>query len=247
MNISIAICDDELDVCSELEDFLNETAKKLRIKCDIDVHNSNKHLFKEMDAGTHYELIFLDIKFADDELNGVEVGNRIREVQKNNTVEIVYISWETKYCEDLFNIRPLNFIKKPITLKKVEQVVKKYLDLYKIRRSYFTYKKGHENHKVEFKDIKFVESYDKRVIIHFAKGKPDEFYGSLRDVFAEQLEQKDFLYLHANHAVNYDYIVKYSRTEMYLKGEKDPLAISHDRQTNVKNAYAEITARRVIG
>jgi len=244
MNLSIAICDDELDVCSELEVLLSDVAKKFKFKCDIDVHYSNVHLFKEMDARTHYDLIFLDIQFKDDDLNGVEVGNRIRDVHKNNAVEIVYISWETRYCEELFNVRPLNFIKKPITSKIVEQVVSKYIELYRVRRSYFVYKIGHEEHKVALRDIKYVESYDKKLVLHFASGNKTEFYGSLRNVYTEQLEGKDFLYIHANYAVNYDYIVKYARKEIFLMDMRSPFSISHDRQTPIKKAYAEITARR---
>ncbi len=114
MTLLVAICDDERRVSAELESILMKILGKLNIKYVIDVYFSGEELCREMENGAHYNLIFLDIEFSKDSINGLEVGSVIREVHQNNMVSIVYISWEIKHSMKLFDIRPLNFLIKQL-------------------------------------------------------------------------------------------------------------------------------------
>jgi len=243
-SIIIAICDDEPTTCSELEAHLIKELKKFDIKHDVDVHYTNKSLFRQMDEGTRYDLIFLDIEFANDEINGVEVARRIREVMKNDSVGIIFISWETKHNLELFDKRPLNFFKKPFDYPKITQTLEKYLELSRLRHYQFTYKKGHTHYRVDLKDIKYLESDDNKLIIHFGNRKSDTFYGSINKEFDKQLKGHDFIRIHMSYAINFDYILNYKRKEILLKDMDFPLQVSQDKQTSVKKEYMEIALRR---
>ena len=91
MKTFVAICDDENRVASELEQILIDIFSSLGIKYEIDVLYSGLKLKKELESGSHYDIIFLDIEFAKEEINGVEIGRLIRDAHKNNTVAIVFI------------------------------------------------------------------------------------------------------------------------------------------------------------
>jgi DNA-binding LytR/AlgR family response regulator len=49
-----------------------------------------------------------------------------------------------------------------------------------------------------------------------ADGKKEEFYGTLKEIFTEQLQRFDFLLIHASYAVNYDYIAAIKYGEVVL-------------------------------
>ena len=243
--IRIAICDDEKNIGAALERTLIDIFGKLGIKYDIDVFFTGKELFNKMEAETSYNLIFLDIEFAKNEVNGVEVGRQIREVYQNYLASIVYISWEKKYVMQLFDIQPLNFLIKPLQNDKIEEVIKTYLKITKHWSGEFFYKIGHETFKVQIKDIIYLESNDKKICMRHANGNKIEFYKSIKEAYAEQLSKFDFLFIHNAYIVNYDYITSLKFSEVILADEVTSLPISKHRRNEVRERYFEIMKKRM--
>jgi len=244
--LMIAVCDDEQKINAELESDLINILANLNIKSEIDVYFSGSELCGKIASGTYYDLIFLDIEFAKNEINGVEVGRFIRDTHQNNTVSIVYISWEKKYSMQLFDIRPLNFLIKPLMYEKIEQVVKTFLKISGLRTEVFIYKSGHDTCKVQMKDIVFVESNDRKLILHIIGGRKEEFYGALRDVYEQQLKKFDFLFIHASYVVNYDHVTAIKYSQLFLTDNKTPIPISQNKRNEVRERYYEIMKRRNI-
>ena len=242
--LNIAVCDDEQKIGTELENFLIDILDKLNVEYEIDVFISGEKLYQHMEAGTHYDLIFLDIEFAKNEINGVEVGRLIRNAHQNNLVAIVYISWEQKYSMQLFDIRPLNFLIKPLKHDKIEHTVRTYLKISGRQMGAFTYKIGHDTFKAQIKDIVYLESRDRKLILHLANGKNVEFYGSLKEVYEKQLKGLDFLFIHASYVVNFDYITSIKYNQLILTGVLTPLPISQAKKNEVRKCYYSIMKRR---
>ena len=240
----VAVCDDETKIGAELERILVDILDKLNIKHEIDVFFSGNELYEKMEEGAHYDLIFLDIEFAQSEINGVEVGRLIRDVHQNYLASIVYISWEKKYALQLFEIQPLNFLVKPLKCEKVEDVVRKYLKISGLWSGVFTYKVAHDTLKVQIKDIVYLESYDRKLVMHLADGRKEEFYGSLKEAYNEQLKRFDFLFIHNSYVVNYDYVAALKFDQVILANNETPLPISKHRRNEVRESYYEIMKRR---
>jgi len=258
--IHIAICDDETKIGAELEDALAEIFGKLNITYDIDVFFCCGEFYKKIETGTHYDLIFLDIEFVQGNATGagrspngellahatgIEVGRLIRDTLQNHLSSIVYISWEKKYALQLFDIQPLNFIVKPLRHEKIEEIVRKYLKIAGLWSGEFTYKIGHDTFKAQVKDIVYLESYDRKLVLHLAGGKQEEFYGSIKEAY-EQLKRFDFLFIHKSYVVNYDYITALKFNQVSLIGSQMPIPISKHRQTEVRERYYEIMKRRMM-
>ena len=242
--VTIAICDDEVRIGADLEHILLAVFDGLNIKCEIDVFLSGDEFIKRLEAGTHYDLIYLDIEFAKEEINGVEVGRLIRDVFQNNTTSIVYIAWEKKYAMQLFDIRPMNFLLKPLEFEKIEHTIKTYLKITELMAGDFVYNKGHDTFKVQLKDICWLENKGRKVIIHFADGTKEEFYGSLKEVYKEQLCKFDFMFIHASYVVNYDYVSAMKFNQLTLANNPTPLPISPNRRNAVREVFVAITKRR---
>jgi len=242
--IMIAICDDDLNIGAELERTFIDIFGKLSVKYKIDVFFSAEELYKTITSGSHYDLIFLDIEFAQNEINGVEVGRLIRNERSNYIVSIVYMSRVKTYALDLFDLQPFNFLIKPLKYEKIDEVIRKYLKISGIWSEIFTYKIGHDIFKVQIKDIMYIESYNKKLVLHLADERKEEFYGSIKEVYREQLERFDFLFIHASYIVNYDYITAFKINQVTLVHSVTPLPISKHRLDEVRTRYYEITKRR---
>ncbi|MCL2204876.1 MAG: LytTR family DNA-binding domain-containing protein [Defluviitaleaceae bacterium] len=244
--IMVAVCDDDTKIGAELESTLIDIFGNMQVEHDIDVFFAGEALCRRMEAGAHYDLIFLDIEFAKNEINGVEVGRLIREAQENNRVSIVYISRERDYAFQLFEIRPLNFLIKPLEYAAIEKTMKTYLKIAGFWSGEFSYSIGRDTFKVKIKDILYIESRNKKLILYFANGKIVEFYGSLKEIYHEQLKKFDFLFIHASYVVNFDYVSAIRYSQLSIADNAIPLPISQGRRNEIREKYLEIMKRRRV-
>jgi len=245
--VHIAICDDEKQIGADLERTLLGIFAEQGINAEVDVYFSGEELCRKMEASAHYDLIYLDIEFAKQEINGVEVGRLIRETHNNNMVDIVYISWGKAYAMELFDIRPMNFLVKPLEHDKVEGTVNTYLMLSKLREGEFVYKSGHGTVMLQLNDIVYFENSGKKIIAHLADGGWNEFYGSLKAVYDEQLKKSDFLFIHASYAVNYNYVTEIRFTQLTLRNSPTPMTISKSKREEVRRRYHGMLRKRGRG
>ena len=244
--VTIAICDDEVKIGADLERALIDILGKLNIKYEIDVFFGGAEFVCHLESGMHYDLIFLDIEFDEEEINGVGVGRLIRDSHLNNITSIVYISWEKKYAMQLFSIRPMDFLVKPLECEKIEHVVKTHLNLAGLWARVFAYKKGHNSVKVKINEIAYVESRDRKLILHLVDGREEEFYGSLKEVYEGQLKKLDFLFIHASYLVNYEHVASMKYDQLFLMNRVTPLPISQNKRNAVRERYYEIIKGRRV-
>jgi len=246
--IKIAVCDDEKQTTAELEHILTDILGGMNLDHEIACFLSGNELCHTLETGVRYDLIFLDIEFSKNEINGVEAGRLIREAHHDNTASIVYISWAKRYAMQLFQIRPLDFLIKPLSREKIEKTIKTYIKIAALSaggKGEITYKKGHATHNVRIRDIIYLEARDRKVIIHRSDGTEDDFYGALKDVYEEQLKENDFLFIHASYAVNYDYVTVVKYNAFHVVGSLAPLPVSRNRKDEVREQYSAIMKRRM--
>jgi len=244
--VRIAVCDDEKEIIAELELTLADILDGMDVDHKIDVYHSGVDLCSALKTGFRYDLIFLDIAFSENEINGVETGWMIREIHNDNAVSIVYISWIERYAMHLFKIRPMDFLIKPLTRGKIQTAVETYFRI--ISPPWgdveFVYKKGHATHSVWLKEIVYLEARDRKVVLHLCNGTKDDFYGNLKDTYENQLKEYDFLFIHASYAVNYDYITAIKYSDLHITDSQSPLPVSQSRRNEVRERYTAIMKRR---
>lgn len=207
--LCIAICDDEEIFCSQLErELLNSAGQE---KLNIEVFYSCEKLYEELQKGTYFDLIFLDIEFQF--MNGVDMGKRIREELENERVQIVYVSGRESYAMELFEVRPMNFLIKPISPEAVRACVEKAGKLADTYDLYFEYKAGAAYFRIPYGEILYFESDNRKIRIHTRHGV-NELYGKLDDT--EQAAPAEFLRIHQSYLVNRMYITYWKAAEVIL-------------------------------
>jgi len=103
--LKIAICDDEQIVCADIEKIILDFKKESGLDLEVEVFNSGTDLFKFIENENTFDLIFLDIEMQD--LNGIQIGIKLRNELEDYVTKIVYISSKDNYDRQLFEVQPI--------------------------------------------------------------------------------------------------------------------------------------------
>ena len=85
---NIGICDDDKNMCCELESMLIDIFREFSVHVEIEPWYSGETLCKHLEMGNAFDLLFLDIELLT--LNGVEVGKFIRESLNDVKTKIIF-------------------------------------------------------------------------------------------------------------------------------------------------------------
>ena len=232
--MNIAICDDQLDICGQLELLVEKILKNKKVKYNIDVYSSGMELCKEM-SETEYQLVFLDVEMP--EKNGVEIGRYIREKLKTEKIQIVYISSKEESAMSLFELRPINFLIKPLRMEQIEKVIDKYMVVSEIHNYFFEWQKGKEHYKIPMDKINYFEISGRKIHM-LAENMQAEFYGSIEEI-NDRLNKEKFLFIHKSTIVNYDYVKKISYEQVEMVDGR-VFSISQSRRKSIKKQLEKI-------
>jgi len=235
----IAICDDEPLICSQIERIVLDYGRKIFQNIEVDVYFSGEELYQYLENGTYYDMIYLDIELK--KINGIDVGKRIRNDLKNDAVLIVYISGKDSYAMDLFDVRPMHFLVKPITAERILKVLEKGLELSNKLCQTFQYQKGHHICKVALKDILYFESLDRKVRMVTLEGE-EIFYGALSDIFLK-IGKYGFFSCHKSYLVNYHHVIKFEYEKLMMKDGMS-LSISQPKRKSIREMQMRLEMER---
>jgi DNA-binding LytR/AlgR family response regulator len=202
--IRIAIVDDECYLCSYIEKVLLAYNRVSTYDFNIEVFKSGEDMFQYIDKFQNFDLIFLDIEMEG--FNGVEIGKIIRGHYRNNITQIVYITACEGYERQLFQVRPMDFLEKPLTNSVIVETVEKYIRLYANMEQLFAFTYHRKQMKVPYKEIVYFKSDDKKIEMYM-EDKSYCFYGKLNDIVSRL--PCEFIIIHKSYIVNRMYIKKY--------------------------------------
>lgn len=227
--IQIAICDDDIEVIETLNATIEDICKKHSLGIEIEKYSSSSELISEISNGNSYDLIFLDIQMPN--YDGVSVGKYIREELDDNITQIVYISSETKYALELFKIRPLDFVIKPIKYEQIDRVMKLAGKLIATSKELFEYTNKDGSHRIEFSKILYFYSEARKIIIVTTSEKI-EFYDNIDKIF-DRVKIYNFIHIHKSYVVNESHIVQYKNNSVIMSDGIE-LPISRSKKAEVK-------------
>lgn len=217
----IAICDDDNFLCADLEKSLISIARKNGWAVVIDVFYTGEGILKEFEQTLPYDMILLDIEFPN--IDGITVARKIRDFYQDESVQIVFLSGKSQYAMQLFEVRPMNFLVKPVNLIKLEAVLGKGISLSQKLQMDFHYKKKNEYYRIAVKEILYFQNLEKEVIMVTLRGR-EQFYDSLKRI-EKELEQYDFFMPHKSYLVNYRHVAVFSYEQLIMvNNERIPIA-----------------------
>lgn len=230
--IKIAICDDEITICSNLESIVGTYLRSRNIQFKIDIFYSAESILESMNRDFSYDILFLDIEMQG--LSGIDFGKKLRTDMRNEVLKIIYISWEASYAMNLFEVRPMDFMIKPLTEDKVHKVLDVAIVLIDREMQYFHYQRSNYHEKVLLREILYFESINRKIVMHTVH-KKIEFYGRLDDVVSKT-DGKYFWRIHKSFLINHLYIKRLEFKQVLMINDVI-LKISRDQQSTIRDMY----------
>ena len=112
--MKIAVCDDDKLLTGEIDGQLQRIQQKMGISFETDIFFDGETLWEAIEKHGSYDIIYLDIEMEN--MDGITVARKIRE-QDPYTI-LLFVSSYDSYYEQLFEVEPLRFLRKPINPEK---------------------------------------------------------------------------------------------------------------------------------
>ena len=156
----ILICDDEQSIVKQLEKYIAEFFKHMKIKVpELQSYNSGESLLSDMG---NKDIVFLDIELPG--LDGIFVGRELKE--KNRNVIVFVITSYAEYLDDAMRFHVFRYLSKPLDKQRLFQNMKDALQLYNSTNTKIPIETKEGISSCSASEIIFVEAHGHTVTVH---------------------------------------------------------------------------------
>jgi two-component system, LytTR family, response regulator len=215
MSLKCMIVDDEPAAVNLLEALIAQaTSWQLAAKC----YNALEAIafLKDNDV----DLIFMDISMP--QVNGIELAGLLSPEKR-----IVFTTAHSEYAAESYSFNTIDYLLKPITLKRFLAAVVKIEDHFKVHkeedildREYFFVKSGKEHRKILLNDILFFESQKEYVRVVTAAFEVLT-YRRLKDIEAQL--SMPFVRVHQSFIVNMRQMTRIQDNHVHIGDKRIPV------------------------
>ena len=203
--MKIAVCDDDKAAREHIVSLIKEQIQDAEVAA---FENGEAMLKSKGD----FDISFLDVEM--EKLSGMDIAEHIRQEQEKKSKTksiIIFVSGYDKYVNDAFDVSAFHYLLKPINEEKfrivLERALKELAATEKRTKRYILIRNSGVQKKVYIKDIYYIESANKKVIIHTKTGIL-ESYGKMEEL--EQMTGSAFYRCHRCYLVNMEKIASYN-------------------------------------
>lgn len=229
--MKIAVCDDDKAAREHIVSLIKEQEGS----AETAVFASGEEL---LDAGRDFDILFLDVEMAN--VSGIDAAKRIRRRQEKEgraKSVIIFVTGYEKYVYDAFDVSAFQYLIKPLEKKRFTAVFrrawKEALALREREEKYLFVKSGGVRKKVFLKDLFYIESANRKVILHTEAGIV-ETYGKMYEW--EQAAGDGFYRCHRCYLVNMEKIVSYG-TDTIEVANGDKLLLAQKKYASFVKRY----------
>lgn len=215
----IAICDDEQSLVVELKKNLKRYADETeKTFCFFEFYDGTELLENYQ---PDFDLIFMDIKM--EKLNGLKTAEEIRKI--DSTVGLFFLTSLSQYVWKGYEYGAINFLLKPVKYCRLKMELDRFFSRYQGREEpYISFSNDAGKFKVLYKNLRYVETAKRNVLIHFESGE-QVIYKSMKEIALLLETQRQFVRCHASFIVNMAYVKSVENLEAVLTtGERVPIS-----------------------
>ena len=227
--MKIAICDDDDRIIEQIEQYM-ETINDKSLEYEVFFCAEElKQYLTEQDV--NFDVYILDIEMK--EMSGIDFAKKIRE--KNLDSLIIFMTSYSQYVFDVFDAITFDFIEKPLTFEKMENMLekaKRYLGMAQ-KRFVFSYRKN--SYSIAFSNILYLEKEGRKVWIYTIGENMYQANMTLEEIWS-QLDDEMFGLLNKSLMVNISKIEGIVGENVILQGDKK-LYVSRDYKNSLKKKH----------
>lgn len=230
--LRIAVCEDDKSDITQFRHSLDEVIDNFALKCKIEYFFSGRRLLSAMAEGKKFDLVILDIMM--DEMDGIETAKRISGYLPD--AEIAFFSSCRDFGPEAFSLKALHYLLKPVTTRKLEDLLYRYAEKKKNPISFLTIQAGERIFKFPVHRIQKLQSSNKGVDVYMSGTKEPQWIPASLIRIQEQIHDKRFLNIARGLIVNMDYILCIDKELCRFKDGTSSL-ISRKTRQEVRKAY----------
>lgn len=228
----IGICEDQTELRVDLRKKIEK--QNLSFPYQVFEYASGEEM---LNSGIAFDLVFLDIEL-EEEINGLEIAQNLQ--QRFPDIMIVFVSGYTKYVPSAFHLKAFQFLLKPVDDALFAEEFLRCVKHYRMEHDLFRILTEGEVIEVPMKEILYIESDGRKILIHLRSGKCYEMYGKIGEQ-EEKLAVHHFIRVHKSYLVNCKYIKKLNDETVIVSksrtGEELVLPVSRRCRANVRGKY----------
>lgn len=181
-----------------------------------------------LSAKIDFDLVFLDIELESN-LTGLEVAKQLQNQLPD--IILVFVSSYTKYISSALHLRTFQFLLKPVDDSLFQEEFERCINQYRGEHNLFHIYQDGEVIDIEMRDIIYIGSNKRKLLVYDRRGKVYEMYGKISEQ-EERLAIHHFIRVHKSFIVNFRYIKKIKSEMVWLSGtgEGDPIILPVSRR-----------------
>ena len=233
--IKIAFCDDDNAVLSDLHRLLALYRAEKNMEIDDDSFHSPLDLIAEIEQGTRFDTLFLDVLMPGE--NGIDAAAEIRNYDKN--AKIIFLTSSSEFAVQSYTVNAFYYQLKPICTENFFHLMDSVLSQCKKEQasSLILHSKTGIT-RIKPAQLEYCEVIHRTLFIHLTSGKVLECIGSLDELGRQLIPYGSFLRPHRSYLVNLEYIqnLSYRAITMSCLAE---IPIPRGKYNEIKNAFLE--------
>lgn len=228
--IKIAICDDDVNKGIWVASYIERSLKEKALIFEKDVFSSSRNLLYEIEDGTKYDLLLLDIEMPN--IDGIELTAHIKKYLPEALV--IFITSYEKYVYESFKVQPFRFVPKRYAENMLSSAIDDALSVIEKNVTKYLFVENQEGlEKIPTKTIMYIWHREKYAYLERTNGKTTKVRKTLKQVF-DELPKGDFVWIDRGCICNLMQISKIGDGYVWLL-DGNKLPASRDRLTEVKS------------
>lgn len=225
----IIICDDDLLIIEKLQKYLKSYFNHLHLKCpEIISFSSGESLLADQDPK---DIIFLDIEMPG--LNGIYVGNELK--QSNKNVIVFVVTSYSEYLDEAMRFHVFRYLSKPLDKQRFLRNLKDALAYYNSITLKIPVETKQAVYLFPASQIIAIEAQGRKVIVHTARQDFDSIHKM--NYWSEQLPKNSFFQTHRSFIVNFEHIVDFDHSIIHLSNPQITAYLTRRKYSSFRNAY----------
>lgn len=224
----IFVCDDDINITEFLKFFI---MKHFGDAYKVVTMNRCQELIGMVELNERVpDILIMDINLKDG--NGIDTVKHLQSLYPK--LKVIYLTGIIHYATAIFETNPAYFLVKPINENNLKDAIVKVSKEIEFDKSdSFVVKTSGSEMILYRREIMYVESQGRKLILHTAGGKSSEIYEKM-DVLQEQLGSS-FVRSHKSFLINMKYITERTNKEFYLSdGKVLPISKPNLKEAKIK-------------
>lgn len=225
--MKIVICDDNLNIISEIKEMLNEYSAIKNIPLEISTFDNGKAV---LDSNENFNIAILDVEMPD--MNGIALGEELR--KRNKQIVLIYLTAHSQYLDSALNLNAARFFEKPIDKDRFFSGMDNALERIDNTTINFFIRDDKTQVRVTAESIVYIEiSHRKTKVV-----TEDKVYFTTHtlDYFKDRLVSSIFAQPHKSYIINFNFITAYERGEIVLDSQYK-IPVSRSKQTEFHKSF----------